>query len=136
MRVRGAFLAIACVLVLTACGGDSPTEPAACTNLGGPWRVMFRSSCGTQWSDSIVVRQTGCSFQGAGSVIPISFTGEVSGNAVSIRITFTGACPATASGTGEIRLDGVEGAFQATGSGGTGCCGDSFTGNFSFLPPG
>lgn len=135
MRVRGAFLVVVCVLVMTACGSDSPTEPAACTNLGGPWRVLFRSSCGTQWSDSIVIRQTGCSFEGAGMVIPISFTGEVSGNAVSIRIAFSGACLATASGTGEIRLDGVEGAFQATASGGAGCCGESFTGNFSFLPP-
>lgn len=135
MRFSGAFSVIVCALLATACGGDSPTEPAACTNLGGPWRVIFRSSCGTQWSDSIVIRQSGCAFEGAGSVIPISFAGEVTGNAVAIRIAFTGSCPATAAGAGEIRLDGVEGAFQATGTGGSGCCGGPFTGNFSFLPP-
>ena len=135
MRVRSAFLVIVCALAVSACGGDSPTEPAVCTNLGGPWRVLFRSSCGTQWSESLVIRQSGCSFEGAGTLIPISFAGEISGDDVAIRITFAGACPATANGTGRIRLDSVEGAFEATAAGGSGCCGPSFTGNFSFLPP-
>ena len=135
MRVRSAFFAVVCALVVSGCGGDGPTEPAACTNLGGPWRVLFRSSCGTQWSESLVIRQSGCRFEGAGPLIPISFSGDISGNAVTIRINIAGACPATANGTGEIRLDAVEGSFQATGTGGAGCCGESFTGAFTFLPP-
>lgn len=122
-------------LLVPGCGGDSPTEPAACTNLGGPWRVLFTNSCGVQMTDSLVIRQRACDYEAQGSVIPVSFRGTISGNAVTIEITFSGSCPGTATGTGTIRLDGVEGAFQATMAEAPGCCPGPVAGRFTFLPP-
>jgi hypothetical protein len=86
-------------------------------------------------SESLVIRQRGCDYEAQGSVIPVSFRGTISGNAVTIEIAFSGSCPGTATGSGTIRLDGVEGAFQATMAEAAGCCSGPVTGRFTFLPP-
>ena len=122
-------------LVIAGCGGDSPTEPAACTNLGGPWQVSFQDSCGLRWTDQVTVTQSGCSYSARGTLLPFSFEGTISGNAVTIRIAFGGSCPGTASGTGSIHLGGVDGTYAGTMAGGSGCCTGAMDGTFSLVPP-
>lgn len=135
MKVRFAHVAFLTLIFLPGCENHSPTEPAACTNLGGTWRILMDDGCGRQLSDQVVIRQVGCTYQGASSVGPVAFEGTVSGKSVTIRVNISGACPLTAAGSGSINLDGVNGTFQGEMTGGPGCCVGLVRGGFTFLLP-
>lgn len=135
MTGRVATVAVLALLFLPGCGDHDPTGPAACTNLGGTWRVLMDDGCGSKLSDQVVIRQVGCTYQGATQFGPTAFEGTVSGKSVTIRVNFSGACPLTATGSGSINLDGVHGTFQGEMAGGPGCCAGVVTGGFTFLLP-
>jgi hypothetical protein len=136
MRVPGVSVVLFGLLLAAGCGDDTPTEPAACTNLGGAWKVEFHDSCGRRWSDPVVtITQSGCSYRAVGTLLPYSFDGTIAGDSVTIRISFGGSCPGTASGTGTIHLGGVDGTYAGSMTGGDGCCAGPMDGAFSLLPP-
>ncbi|MCL4806780.1 MAG: hypothetical protein KJ062_03140 [Thermoanaerobaculia bacterium] len=135
MRVRLAHVALLALLFLPGCDNSSPTEPAACTNLGGTWRMSVQYGCGRGWADQVVITQRGCAISGASTLVPVSFEGTVAGKSVTIRFTIAGACPGNVAGTGSITLDGVIGSFQGESTGGPGCCAGTVNGTFTFLLP-
>ena len=135
MRVWRATPLLLGSLFLSSCGGSSPSEPSPCLNLAATWRVHFNDTCPSVWSDQVVITQDGCRYSGTASLIPLSFEGTISGKSVTIRITYSGACPGTATGTGEFSLEGVSGTFTGERSGAPGCCNSAMSGSFAFLPP-
>ena len=123
-------LGILIVVLTGACGGGGggrgPTAPA-CVNLAGSWNGSYNNSCGGRGSGLVVIAQNACNFTAA---LPGegTATGLLSGSAFTFTVVFS-PCSGSATGTGSVTGNAINGTYQGTASG-FGCCG-SVSGSFT-----
>ena len=111
------------VLLLLACGHDSPTESTSCSAVAGSYRAAGANSCGGSYSGQpVTISQSGCSFTGA---IPGgSLTGTIlSSTSATFTLVIAPPCGGTVSGTATFSSLAVNGTYTGTvTSSGPGCC--------------